>query len=131
LRDSVVTEHNRLVRTRARRRLGALVVLIASSFAAGALADLESSATAMACCAKAKYRCAGLRSPDDCCQQMGHTARPTVAGTLSPPDGPKVAAAAIGAAFGVDFAAFVSLTLPPALKRPHDPPHLHHFNPLI
>ena len=123
-------EHNRSVHARARWSSSAIVVLFAMSLGAGALADFQSSVAAMACCAKTDYACAGLRAPDDCCQGMGHAAGRIVAGTLSTTHSPELAA-------GVVFASSRDLQLPEpliattALTRPHDPPHLHRYNPLI
>ena len=98
---------------------------------ANALADLQSSATAMACCAKAKYECAGLRGPDDCCRQMGHTAGRTAVGTFSTVDTHVAAAAVMDRSLFLDVRSFGPLNPPSGLKRPHDPPHLHQYNPLI
>ena len=124
-------EHNQGVRTRAPRTVGAIAVLIGTSLAAGALADLASSATAMACCAKAKYECAGLRAPDDCCHGMGHAPARTLAGTLSSAQSPEFASADVVSWSPVDLALSVPWDAAPVLKRPHDPPHLHRYHPLI
>jgi len=124
-------EHNECVRTRARAWIGSLALLAASSVAATAFADLLSALTAMACCAKTNYQCAGLSRPDDCCQRMGHAAGPTV-GTLSSASPLVVPAAVIIPGFIVAPASlFGPPSTGPAFKRPHDPPHLHPFSLLI
>lgn len=99
---------------------------------ANGFADLQAAATAMACCAKTDYKCAGLNAPDDCCQRMGHTAGGATAGTLSSA-GPSLApAVAIVLPFIVDLtSAYAHLDSAPAFKRPHDPPHLHPYSLLI
>ena len=119
------------MRIRARVLIGSVVLFVVSSMAATAFADLHSALTAMACCAKTNYQCAGLSRPDDCCQRMGHAAGPTV-GTLSSASPLVVPAAVIIPGF------IVAPALPsgspsqgPAFKRPHDPPHLHPFSLLI
>ena len=124
--------HNRSVLARARHSLGAIVILIvASSLAANAFADVDSSATAMACCMKANFQCAGLRAPDDCCQRMGHTAARMPVGTLAGAHSQAVASAIIAPSFLAEATSSLSLNAAPSFKRPHDPPHLHHYNPLI
>jgi hypothetical protein len=108
-----------------------LALFVASSVAATAFADLQSALTAMACCAKTNYQCAGLSRADDCCQRMGHTAGPTV-GTLSSASPLLAPAAAIISAFIVELPSAPAPLIPgPAFKRPHDPPHLHPFSLLI
>jgi hypothetical protein len=108
-----------------------LALFVASSVAASAFADLQSALTAMACCAKTNYQCAGLSGPDDCCQRMGHAAGPTV-GTLSS-DSPLVVPAAVIIPDFINAPASLSgaPTPGPAFTRPHDPPHLHPFSLLI
>jgi hypothetical protein len=85
----------------------------------------------MACCAKTNYQCAGLRAPDDCCQHMGHTAIRAAAGTLTSVELPVLTAAAIDRGYEPDLAARGAMTVGCGWKRPHDPPHLHQYNPLI
>ena len=119
------------MRTRARALIGSLALFVASSLAATAFADLQSALTAMACCAKTNYQCAGLSRPDDCCQRMGHAAGPTV-GTLSSASPLVVPSAVTIPAFIVAPASRFGTPSPgPAFKRPHDPPHLHPFSLLI
>jgi len=119
------------VRIRARALIGSLALLVASSVAVTAFADLESALTAMACCAKTNYQCAGLSRSDDCCQRMSHTSGPT-AGTISSVSPMFVPAAAITPAFIVaSTSAPAPLNPGPAFKRPHDPPHLHPYSLLI
>ena len=119
------------MRTCARTLIGSLTLFVASSVAATAFADLHSALTAMACCAKTNYQCAGLSRPDDCCQRMGHAAGPTV-GTLSSASPLVVPAAVIIPGFIVAPASlFGPPSTGPAFKRPHDPPHLHPFSLLI
>jgi hypothetical protein len=108
------------------------VFLLAGSLAANRLADLRSSATAMACCLKANNQCAGLSAPDDCCKRMGHTASATVAGTLptAQPVGVPAIAIAPLSTFDASFGP-ASTNSDFAFKRPHDPPHLHPYSLLI
>jgi hypothetical protein len=108
------------------------VLFVACSMAATAFADLESALTAMACCAKTNYQCAGLGGPDDCCQRMGHTAGRITAVTLSSANPLLVPAAVIIPTFIVEpTSAPAPLNPGPAFKRPHDPPHLHPYSLLI
>jgi hypothetical protein len=118
------------VQTRAGRSSSATVLLITISLGASAVTDFQSSVAAMACCAKTDYACAGLRAPDDCCQGMGHAAGGTVAGTLSPVHSPELVAVAISVS-SRGLASSEPLSSKTALTRPHDPPHLHRYNPLI
>jgi hypothetical protein len=119
------------VRPSARTLIGSLALFVASSVAATAFADLHSALTAMACCAKTNYQCAGLSGPDDCCQRMGHAAGPTV-GTLSSASPLVVPSAVLIPGFIVAPASLFGSPSPgPAFKRPHDPPHLHSFSLLI
>jgi hypothetical protein len=89
---------------------------------------------AEACCAETNGDCAGLSTPDTCCQtrqQAGQgltTTAPGLRAGLAPPaidsDSP-LATAIIGAAR-------VAIPLSVGFfKRPHDPPHLHIFSLLI
>ena len=119
------------MRLRARSLIGVLVLLVASSVATNAFADLRASGTEMACCAKTDYRCAGLSSPDDCCQQMGHTAHGTFAGTLSSAHPVILAVILSVPASAASIASHESLNREWFFTRPHDPPHLHSFSLLI
>jgi len=120
------------VHRRGRAWITAIVLFVGSSVAANAFADLLASATAMACCAKTEYECAGVSTPDDCCQHMGHTAVQSVADIVAKVQQSSLAMVAVVPAFGVRIAA---ARLEPhsvvAFKRPHDPPHLHPFSLLI
>jgi len=97
------------------------------------LADVFSSASAMACCAQMDYRCAGVTPPDDCCKRMGHDAsRPAPSTAASTHDRGTKAPIAIVPPPSITRSlesdrAFVSA----AFARPHDPPHLHAFSLLI
>ena len=104
----------------------ARVLFVTVSVGVMSFADLRASATAMACCAKTDYTCAGLSAPDDCCQHMGHAAHASPAG---PPSGFRLFQPVVSIGSPI-------LTDPPsptwdsgdavsAFKRPHDPPHLH------
>jgi hypothetical protein len=119
-----------------RRRLHALVavaLLVALGSAANELSDLRSTDAAMACCAKTDYQCAGVATPDDCCQRMHHApARP------APSTAPIARHAAEGQAVACLPAVYRPFPLPvtvvaisPDVARPHDPPHLHTFSLLI
>jgi hypothetical protein len=125
-------EHNGAVRHRSLSiHINARLMVLIAALAISALADLRSSATAMACCARTHNRCAGVRQADDCCKRMGHGTAFSVAGTLA-----AVPASVLPAAIAVDF---LHVTLPArhapaadlAFARPHDPPHLHPFSLLI
>jgi hypothetical protein len=111
--------------------IGLLIVLVASSVATNAFADLRASGTEMACCAKTDYRCAGLSSADDCCQQMGHTLHGAFAGTLSSAHPVILPAILSVPASAACLASHEPLNREPFFTRPHDPPHLHFFSLLI
>jgi hypothetical protein len=96
----------------------------------GNAVDLLASAAIMACCEKTDFRCAGIRTPDDCCRSMRQAGRESPATTRGafPSD---VHPAAI-VPEGLDADAIIAELAPViSFKRPHDPPHLHHFNLLI
>ena len=106
--------------------------LIVTSLATGSLADLRSSTTAMACCAKTHNTCAGLRTPDDCCKRMGHATADSLAGTLSSAQPLVVPATVVVAWLPPNLTTVQSSSnVDVAFKRPHDPPHLHPFSLLI
>jgi len=119
------------VRNRFPRSITWLAVLLGTLVAANGSVDAWASATAMACCAKANYTCAGLRAPDDCCKRAGHTVGPTAPGTIASTHLP-VVESGVNPAFFFEILSD-STQAPPsgAVKRPHDPPHLHAFNLLI
>jgi hypothetical protein len=122
---------NLIMQRRSRLRVIAGTMLVVASVAVSSLADLRAAATAMDCCLKTRYACAGLSAPDDCCKRMGHTREASAAGTLvtAPSVGPAVHA------IGPDV--LPDLDLPSrdpvdaVFTRPHDPPHLHTFSLLI
>ena len=110
----------------------ARMLLIVTSVATGSLADLRSSTTAMACCAKTHNQCAGLRAPDVCCKRMGHTTAGSRAGTLSAAQPLVLPATGVVASLPANLTpAQGSSNIDVGLKRPHDPPHLHSFSLLI
>ena len=116
-------------------RVVAVVCALAAPVAAVShdLIGLALSSRAEACCAAMRGECAGLSTPDTCCQTQQFAASPDLTSTT-----PSLAQ--------VDLAGPVSIGniwLPDALgsardrsardafKRPHDPPHLHTFPLLI
>jgi hypothetical protein len=124
--------HNWDVRIRVRAFWVATVVVLASSIAANTFADLHSSATAMACCAKTHGHCAGLNTPDNCCKRMGHIGPGVSAGTLSAAPSPVAPAVGTVTRLSANLSsAYSSPSSGFGFKRPHDPPHLHSFSLLI
>jgi len=110
----------------------ARILLIVTSIATGSLADLRSSTTAMACCAKTHNQCAGLSAPDDCCKRMGHATVSSLAGTLSAAQPLVLPATGVAAWLPANLtAAQGSSNVDLAFTRLHDPPHLHSFSLLI
>jgi hypothetical protein len=101
-------------------------LMVVAAMATSCFADLQASATAMACCAKTDYTCARMTGPDDCCQHMGHAAPAAPAGLT---DGFRLAqpAVALLSPFTIDatLSSLDSYDVVPVFKRPHDPPHLH------
>jgi hypothetical protein len=84
------------------------------------------SLSAMACCAKAHHQCAGLRTPDDCCQGMGQGIGPTVTRPPAARVGDVGPALAILPVITDPTPEFGRVILPSAtFKKPHDPAHLH------
>jgi hypothetical protein len=59
------------------------VLLIALTSAANDLVNMRASARAHACCAKTRFACAGLKSADDCCKRMRHTAAQPAPDTIT------------------------------------------------
>jgi len=109
------------------------VLLLILSVATANVAEWASSSKAMACCAKTHNRCAGLKSPDDCCKGMGHSIASATVATVK---ALKVSAAPdLAARVAPPETAFDQATGARAarenIKRPHDPPHLHTFPLLI
>ena len=117
--------YNREVRRQGNLRKVLMVLLALAGASSDAMA-LRFSLGAMACCAKTHNECAGLRTPDNCCQRMGHGIGPSAS----------TAPTARASLFGLTLAVMPALAAPtavesvrflpdPAFKRPHDPPHLH------
>jgi hypothetical protein len=107
-----------------------MLLLVAA--AANDLAAMRASARAHACCAKMRHVCAGVKSPDDCCKRMGHTAAPAPATTRTID---AVDALAIVSVVGDGTIAATARSYDAvstdSFKHPHDPPHLHAFTLLI
>jgi hypothetical protein len=109
-----------------------IALLAGISILAADAAGTRASMLAMACCAKMKGDCAGVKSPDDCCRGMGHA-------TASPPSNtpqskstfasPQLLGEFVSATTAADSGSTVLISI--AFKRPHDPPHLHAFALLI
>lgn len=101
-----------------------LIVMLTTGFSD--VLALQFSLSAMACCAKAHHQCAGLRTPDDCCQSMGQG----VGASVTTPPAARVCdtgpALAILPGVTPPTATAARAIVPSAtFKRPHDPPHLH------
>jgi hypothetical protein len=116
-----------------RSRYFAAVAAAALMALAGPM-SIVASARAHGCCARTNYACAGLRTPDDCCKSMGHSAGAAPAGLLPRPEQPVVPVASIP--IDITFPALAdvnraSTTTSPIAKRLYDPPHLHTFVLLI
>ena len=103
------------------------VSILAVALGANAAAALSASARAHRCCAKTQYTCAGLKSPDDCCQGMLHATVEPGSATITPLAPLPVDTQATTVV--VQFAVSGRSVANPAdrFKRPHDPPHLHAF----
>lgn len=116
---------------RSRLRVITRTLVVVASIGVSSFADLRAAATAMDCCLKTNYACAGLSAPDDCCQHMGHTRETTAAGTLvtAPAVGP--ARQPVAPELGPDPGVPTRDPVAGAFTRPHDPPHLHTFSLLI
>jgi len=100
-----------------------LAVLLASS----GLDAFRASMKAMACCVRSHQACAGIDTPDDCCQRMGHTSSASPSMVTASHDQVSMATVAV-----LPVAAMATVVLSPrrwlvepTFKRPHDPPHLH------
>jgi hypothetical protein len=126
--------HNRVVR-RIRLIAAVCALLVPVAAAASDLLQFSLSYRAAACCAETNGDCAGLSTPDTCCQTREQaagqgltTTAPGLRAELAPPaidsDSP-LATAIVGTARMV-----VPLSVG-SFKRPHDPPHLHIFSLLI
>jgi hypothetical protein len=91
------------------------------------VAAVTAAVRVMACCAKKRGDCAGVKTPDDCCRSKGHVATVS-AGTL-PPTSPSTDAPLVldvlPAATCLAKIAWANVLVDAAFKRPHDPPHLH------
>jgi hypothetical protein len=121
------------VKGRMRRfAIASSLLLAVLALALSPLAALRDSAAAMACCAKTDYACAGLSSPDDCCQHMDHAAHGVTPGTVSAARELLIPISAIVQSFATDTAAASDpLDTVSIFTRPHDPPHLHSYSLLI
>ena len=106
------------------RRAVLLIVMVATG--ASDLLASQFSLRAMACCARTHQECAGLRTPDDCCQGMAQGLGAIV---TTPPDARAVDAGPVLAILPIIGELTPDLVHAPppsaAFKRPHDPPHLH------
>jgi hypothetical protein len=113
------------------KRLVVAAAVITASLSTSVVSDLRDAMFVMACCAKTKYQCAGVGTPDDCCRRMHHTSRPGTTAIV------KVASTADVAIVAPTIASVYESFAPepPAasadFKRPHDPPHLNTFSLLI
>ena len=103
-----------------------LFAMLTLAVAGGDFVTLRSSIGATACCAKTHNECARLKTPDDCCEGMGHSisSSPSTAAVareaLSPLAG--VVMPAVSNSPETSSAPFLAGS---TFKRPHDPPHLH------
>ena len=132
LAHRTVGQHNRGVHRPGRAWITAVVLFVGSSVAANAFGDLLAAATALACCQKTDYECAGVSTPDDCCQHMGHAAISSVANIVAKAQPPGLAMIGVIPALAAQIASAPFETHADlAFKRPHDPPHLHPFSLLI
>jgi len=115
------------------RRTFAVVLLLAVALAGTGLDGFRASMKAMACCARTHGACAGLDTPDDCCQRMGHTSAsaPSAVPAARDEAAPAALVAIMPLASAVTFPSSRPWTPEPAFKRPHDPPHLHPIPLLI
>ena len=115
------------------KRLIVAVAVIAAGLSTSVLAELRDAIFVMECCTKAKFACARLGTPDDCCRRMHHTSAPASPSIVSQSVGVHDAAIVVPAGAPVSRSAVAGDT-PLAVsefKRPHDPPHLHPFSLLI
>jgi hypothetical protein len=97
---------------------------------AAALSDasmLRASMNAMTCCASTHNKCAGIRTPDDCCRSMGQSVGDSVSTVPSVRNHEISLAGAIlpEITAAVTAGRSVHLLVDHGFKRPHDPPHLH------
>ena len=114
-----------------RRSVPSVVAILIATVVSATASDLGAILTAMACCAKTNYACAGLSAPDDCCQRMQQAAPRSTASTI-----PTAPAAGAPATLSKPSALAMRAPAEPVLAplsfvRPHDPPHLHTFALLI
>jgi hypothetical protein len=122
--------HNRLVRSSS--KTVAVVVTLIGISSGSAFVDVGAGAKAMACCAKARRSCAGLRTPDQCCKRMHPAPADPLAGTVT---AKRIVPIAVAATLSATpdlgwFDPFIPYRHTDS-KRPHDPPHLHTFSLLI
>ena len=85
----------------------------------------------MACCKAGHRTCGQMTSASDCCKSRQQTA-PTVAVAKQPDMAVSIGLpAAVPTLFAFVLSPSVPLSSAAALKRPHDPPHLHTYTLLI
>jgi hypothetical protein len=114
------------------KQLIVVLTVITASLSTGVLSELREAAFVMECCAKAKYECAGVGTPDDCCRRMHHTSDASSPSIIRPSNAAAHDVAIVMPA--IEVIAVIVTDRPvsaPDFKRPHDPPHLHTFSLLI
>ena len=91
------------------------------------------SSRAEACCAAMRGECAGLSTPDTCCQTRQVSAAPDLTTTAPVPAHSDLTlpVSAVGIGLATDCETSRDWLVREAFKRPHDPPHLHGFPLLI
>ena len=108
------------------------LAVIVASLSTGVLAELRDAAFVMECCATARYECAGIGTPDDCCRRMHHTSGPASPSNIRSSNHAHNLPTVVPATEVVATAAVTDGPLSASdFKRPHDPPHLHTFSLLI
>jgi hypothetical protein len=110
-----------------------VALLLLPIVAGNGIVSVVEAALATSCCAATDYRCAGLRSPHDCCKHMGHTVGASTTGTIERGTHALPSATAVAVVQPANAPASVSRR-PVASRtaaRLHDPPHLHTFALLI
>ena len=116
-------------------RVVAVVCALAAPVAAVSheLIGFALSSRAEACCAAMRGECAGLSTPDTCCQTRQFAASPDLTSTA-----PGLAQVDIASPLPIPtsyrsdgLGSARDRSARDAFKRPHDPPHLHGFPLLI
>jgi hypothetical protein len=104
-----------------------VTLLLTLAAASGDVVAVHASMAALACCANTHNECAGLKTPDDCCRNMGHGVAISVSTTAGGRAHQSEMSFDLVLPAAADPATVTcSACLPePAFKRPHDPPHLH------